>query len=295
MNSEFSRLHPLTILIFFVILLSAGAFTVQPVFIALSLSGAFCFAIKLGGITLLKKAPLLLFPLLVSVLINVLFNHRGVTVLARFPSGNTLTLEAFVYGLLAGCMLCGAIIWFYCFGKIFTADKLMCITGKLFPSLTMIISMTVRSIPLFVKRFRKISDAQTQLGFGYSNGNIFKRLKNLARIFSILINNSLESSVETSDSMRSRGYGIAGRTSFNMFRFTLRDLVFIIFFLVIGGFVIFGEINSWNAFTCYPRFHFAESTFLSVIQLSAFGLLSFVPFIYELSEDHKWRSLVSKI
>ena len=295
MNSEFSKLHPFTLFIFFVMLISAGAFTIQPFFIALSLSGAVCFALKLSGIQLLKKAPLLLIPIVFSSLINVLFNHRGVTVIARFPSGNALTLEALVYGLLTGCMLCGALIWFCCFGKIFTSDKLMCLTGKLFPAVTLIISMTVRFIPLFIRRFREISEAQKQLGFGYSEGRISVRLKNLARIFSILISRSLEGSVVTADSMRSRGYGLRGRSSFSMFRFSRRDLLLILLFLAAGGYVIYGEITGMNEFVCYPRFHYSETTVPSFIQLAAFGLLCYAPFIYELAEDHKWRSLVSEI
>lgn len=50
--------------------------------------------------------------------------------------------------------------------------------------------------------------------------------------FSTLITWSLESSMETSMSMESRGYGLKGRTSFNRFRFTLKDTFTIIIMLV---------------------------------------------------------------
>lgn len=294
-SSEFSRLHPFTLFMFFAILAGAGAFVIQPVFIALSLCGAACFALRLCGRAVLKKAPLLLIPLFLAGGINVLFNHRGVTVLAKLPSGNAVTLEALIYGLLAGCMLCGAMIWFYCFGKLFTSDRLMCLTGRFFPALTVIISMTVRFIPLFVRRFREISEAQSQLGFGYREGSIPKRLRNLARIFSILISRSLEDSITAADSMRSRGYGLSGRSSFNMFRYSLRDAVLTVIISVLGGYVIFCEIKGVNSFTCYPRITFAQTDLMSVIQFSAFGLLCFLPVIFELTEDHKWRSQLSEI
>lgn len=87
-NSELSRLHPLTLAVYFTVLLGAGAFTVQPVFAGLSLIGAVMLAIRLCGREVLKKAPLLLIPLLLAAAINVLFNHRGVTVLAKLPTGN---------------------------------------------------------------------------------------------------------------------------------------------------------------------------------------------------------------
>ena len=295
LDSEFSRLHPVTLFIYSAILIGAGAFMIQPVFIALSLTGAACFALRLFGKAVLKKSPLLLIPLVIAAAVNVLFNHRGVTVLARLPSGNAVTLEAIVFGSLTGCMLCGAVIWFYCIGKLFTTDKLMCLTGRLFPALTIIISMTVRFIPLFVRRFKEISEVQSLLGFGIRQGSIFIRLKNLARIFSVLISRSLEESVSAADSMRSRGYGLKGRTSFSMFRFSVRDAVIITFTALAGGYVIFCEIKGINSFTCYPRIRFAEPGAMSVLQYLAFGLICFIPVLFEVKEDRKWRSLMSEI
>ncbi|MBR6872123.1 MAG: energy-coupling factor transporter transmembrane protein EcfT [Ruminococcus sp.] len=294
-NSELSRLHPLTLAVYFTVLLGAGAFTVQPVFAGLSLIGAVMLAIRLCGREVLKKAPLLLIPLLLAAAINVLFNHRGVTVLAKLPTGNEITLEALIYGLITGFMLSGAVVWVYCFGKLFTSDKLMCLTGRLFPALTVVISMTVRFIPLFARRFREISAAQAQLGFGISVGGIRRRLRNLARVFSILISRSLEESIRTADSMKSRGYGLSGRSSFHLFRFTMRDAVMIGVVLLLGGYVIYGEIVGMNEFRCYPRFYMSTVDLRSAAQLCAFGALSLLPAVYELWEDHKWRSLRSKI
>ncbi len=294
-SSEFSKLHPLTTVIYFAMLLGAGAFTVQPFFIALSLIGAACFVLRLLGTAALRKLPYLLFPLLIAAGINVLFNHRGVTVLAHFPSGNALTLESLLYGIASGTMLCGVLIWFCCFGKLFTSEKLMCLTGRLFPYLTIVISMTVRFIPLFARRFREIADAQTQLGFGISGVSIGKRLKNLARIFSILISRSLEESVETADSMRCRGYGLSGRSSFSMFRFRKTDALLIAVSVLAGGYVITGEIIGLNEFRFYPRIYCSEASLFSVIQYAAFGVLCFLPFIFELTEDILWRSRLSEI
>ncbi len=293
-SSEFNRLHPLTVFVYFLILLCSGAFVIQPVFITLSFCGAACFALKLSGPKLLKKSPLMLFPLLLATAVNTLFNHRGVTVLLKLPSGNSVTLEALVYGLITGFMLCSVMIWFYCFGKLFTSEKLMCLTGKLFPALTVIISMTIRFIPLFVRRFHEVRDAQEQLGFGIKGGSIRQKLKNLSRIFSILLTRSLEESIETADSMKSRGYGIPGRSSFNMFRFKGRDIFFIITALFLGAYIIYGEITGLNEFRCYPRFYFSSLDFWSVMQILAFGILCFIPVAYELLEDMKWKLLLSR-
>lgn len=267
----------------------------QPWFIALSLTGGALFALRISGRAVLRKSPMLFIPLTAAAGINVLFNHRGVTVLGHFPSGNPFTAESLAYGAAAGTMLCGALIWFYCFGKLFTADRLMCLTGKAFPALTVIFSMTVRFIPLFARRFREISAAQSQLGFGISSGGPMKRLRNLARIFSILITRSLEESVVTADSMKSRGYGLRGRSSFSLFRFTGRDAAVLTVTVLLAGYVIGSEIAGVGEFRFYPRIVSAETDVWSVMQLCAFGALCLLPNIYDIPEDAKWRSLRSKI
>ena len=65
-----------------------------------------------------------------------------------------------------------------------------------------------------------------------NKNGIFEKIRHFANEFSTLITWSLESSMETSMSMESRGYGLKGRTSFNRFRFTLKDTFTIIIMLV---------------------------------------------------------------
>ena len=49
------------------------------------------------------------------------------------------------------------------------------------------------------------------------------RLRHGLNMLSILVTWALENAIETSDSMRSRGYGLHGRTAFSIYRFTKRD------------------------------------------------------------------------
>ena len=293
--SAFSKLHPFSIFLYFILLFCSGAFTMHPCFIALSFIGALIFALCLRGAEILKKWYLLLFPLLTAAAVNFLFNHRGRTKLCYLPSGNALTLEALVYGLASGVMLSAVMIWCYCFYKTFSSDKLMCLTGKIFPALTVMLSMTLRAIPLTVRRFREISDARSQIGRGPRDGSIVQRLRNLAAIFSILITRSLESSVVTADSMKSRGYGLPGRTSFDRFRFTLKDILFVLVSAGLFAAALFGLLNDRAVFRYYPAFYFSEIGVTGVVELAGFGSLCFLPGIYELLEEVRWRSLISSL
>ncbi|MBR6045308.1 MAG: energy-coupling factor transporter transmembrane protein EcfT [Ruminococcus sp.] len=294
-SCSFAGLHPAAIALYFILLLCTGAFTMHPCFIALSLTGAACFALRIGGRGLVRKAPLLLIPALIAAGVNVLFNHRGVTVLGHFPTGNPLTLEALIYGAAAGLSVCAVIIWCWCFYKVFSADKLMSLTGRLLPSLTAVITLTLRFIPLFVRRFREINSARHQFGRGASDGNLLQRLRNLAAIFSILLTRSLEDSVHTADSMKSRGFGLPHRTSYDRFRFRRRDAVMILLMLCFGAAALWGLISGQAEFRYYPRLYHSDPCFGAVVETAGFGLLCFLPLFYEIKEALKWRLQASRL
>ncbi len=59
----------------------------------------------------------------------------------------------------------------------------------------------------------------------YIEGNLFRRIRYGLNILSILITWALENAIETSDSMKSRGYGLPERTAFSIYRFTNRDKI----------------------------------------------------------------------
>lgn len=292
-KDAFSRLHPITFFGYFILLSAAGVFTMHPIVIALSLFGAACFAVKLSGLRVMRKSVFLIIPALVAVSFNALFNHRGVTVLAELPSGNPLTLEALIYGIASAGMVCSLMIWLYCFGKLYSSDRLLCLTGRAFPALTIVLSMTIRFVPLFVLRFREIKDAQVQLGYSVSKGDLRHRMKSLARIFSVLISRSLESSVITADSMKSRGYGLAGRTSCDMYRFRIKDAVLLLMMILFGGTAVAGEIAGLSEYRYYPAFYLSHFDVWSCVIFVCFAALCLLPTVYDVMEDRKWRSSVS--
>ena len=85
--------------------------------------------------------------------------------------------------------------------------------------MSLIISMTLRFVPKFASQLKVVTNAQRCMGRDVSNGSIIKRAKNGLNILSIMTTWSLENAIETADSMKSRGYGIPGRTAFSIFTF----------------------------------------------------------------------------
>ncbi|MEG1497480.1 MAG: energy-coupling factor transporter transmembrane component T [Clostridiales bacterium] len=296
MNDGFSQYHPVINFMYFAVIILYTMFMMHPCFLILGVVGAFCYSIYLNG----KKAILFnlcgMLPLLVlSAVFNPLFNHEGATIISYFSSGNPLTLESIIYGFGASFMFVTVIMWFSCYNAVMTSDKFIYLFGRIIPSISLVFSMILRFVPKFIDQAKKISAAQKCIGRDITNGNIIKRAKNGIKIISILTTWALENGIETADSMGSRGYGLSGRTSFSIFRFTFRDkLMFIaVIFMTLS---IFVAIASKTVFVVYyPEFIFNKTTAFAVVTYVFYGIFCFLPLMINVVEDLKWRVLKSKI
>lgn len=296
MKDEFSSFHPIINFFFFVVVILFTMFMMHPVFLVISLVAAATYSIYLNG----KKAILfnlcgMLPLLLLSTIVNPLFNHQGATILTYFSSGNPLTLESIIYGLAAATMFVSVIMWFSCYNAVMTSDKFIYLFGRLIPSISLIFSMVLRFVPKFTSQAKKISAAQKCIGRDISNGNIRERIRNGMKIISILTTWALENGIETADSMRSRGYGLPGRTSFSIFRFSTRDKL-VLGLLLLATIFLFVAIAAKKIFIVYyPLISLNENTVLAVAVYVAYTLLCFFPLIFDVVEDLRWRALKSRI
>lgn len=90
-------------------------------------------------------------------LLNPMFNHYGVTMLYYVKSsGNWITLEALVYGVVLGAVMFVVIQWFSCYNKVMTTDKFIYLFGRIIPALSLILSMALRFVPRFTAQLKVI-------------------------------------------------------------------------------------------------------------------------------------------
>ena len=296
MKDEFSSFHPIINFFFFVVVILFTMFVMHPVFLVISLVAAATYSIYLNG----KKAILfnlcgMLPLLLLSTIVNPLFNHQGATILTYFSSGNPLTLESIIYGLAAATMFVSVIMWFSCYNAVMTSDKFIYLFGRLIPSISLIFSMVLRFVPKFTSQAKKISAAQKCIGRDISNGNMRERIRNGLKIISILTTWALENGIETADSMRSRGYGLPGRTSFSIFRFSTRDKLVLGLLLLVTIFLFVAIAAKKIFIVYYPLISLNENTVLAVAVYVTYTLLCFFPLIFDVVEDLRWRALKSRI
>lgn len=184
MGDAFSRYHPLVNFLFFALVLAYSMVLMHPVCLAVSLTGALVYAGELGGRRALAGHLKFALPvLLLAAIVNPAFNHAGVTILTYLPSGNPLTLESILYGLAAGAMLCTVVLWFVCFNAVITSDKFVYLFGRVIPALSLVLSMTLRFVPLFRRQLEVVRQAQFCIGRDASCGSVWQRVRRAVTIF----------------------------------------------------------------------------------------------------------------
>ena len=214
---------------------------------------------------------------LLAAALNPAFVHQGVTILAYLPSGNPLTLESLLYGLAAGAMLGAVALWFVCVTDVITSDKVVYLFGRVIPALSLLLSMILRFVPRFVRRLRAVAQAQRHLGRDTQTGAPARRVRSALRVFSIVVTWSLESGLITADSMRCRGYGLPGRTSFSLYRFDRRDGAVALWLAFCGLYLLGGGLAGGLRFQYYPMLLSGPVTPLTVSFFAVYGLLCFTP------------------
>ena len=296
MKDTFAQYHPFVNLIYFLLVITLSLVIAHPLAQVISLCCALVYEISVNG----KKSMLFLMKyclpmVLMTAFINPAFNHEGKTMLLYFPNGNPLTLESILYGFSAGAMIITLIMWFSSFSRVMTTDKFIYLFGKVIPALSLVLSMSLRFVPKFKSQMMTVTDAQRSIGRDVSNGSIWGRTKTAIHIFSIMITWSLENAIETADSMKSRGYGLKGRTAFSIYHFQERDKYALIWLSFCGLFLVAGTILDAFGFRYFPDIRYAAFDMTTIPFYCVFTALSITPVILNYKEEKKWEALVSEI
>ena len=296
MRDSFSEYHPFINLIYFAFTISFSLVLTHPLAQGISLVCAVIYAVSING----KKSVIFLLKyclpmVLLTAFINPAFNHEGVTTLLYFPNGNPLTLESILYGFSAGVMIITTLMWFSSFNRVMTTDKFIYLFGKVIPALSLVLSMSLRFVPKFKSQMQTVTEAQRSIGRDVSNGSLLQRTKTAIHIFSIMITWSLENAIETADSMKSRGYGLKGRTAFSIYRFDERDKYTLAWLSFCGLFLVAGTILNAFGFRYFPDVRYAAFDMTTIPFYCAYSALCITPVILNLKEERKWKTSVSEM
>jgi energy-coupling factor transport system permease protein len=295
MRDTFSSYHPVINFTYVAILIIFSMVYLHPVLLGISMAGAMSYSIFLNKGRGLRFIMLFLLPGMVAAgLVNPLFNHKGVTILG-YLSGNPITLESILYGIAAAMMLGSVLLWFSCVNAVMSSDKLMYLFGAMLPSLSLIISMSLRFVPRFQAQIKTIARGRKCIGKDAGSGNFMQKMRNGMAILSIMITFALESSIDTADSMKSRGYGLPGRTSFSFYRFDARDKAALICILGLSALIAAEVLLETIKIRYFPSFHMSVIDARAAAAYFGYFMLCFAPLLLNITEVLYWQFFRSRI
>ena len=296
MQKAFSGYHPTVHLLFFLSVMLITMFIAHPVFSSASFLCSLIYAMYAGGKKALKITLLMIIPMAVLIaVINPLFNHAGITILFYLYDGNPFTLESLVYGIFSGIAFSAIMLWCLCLRYTASTDGVLYLFGRISPKLSLLISMILRFIPKFTAQFRTTCAAQKCIGRGADQGNIFRRIHNAVRITSSVIGWTIENSVETADSLRSRGYGLRHRGSYSLFCFEGRDAAAIAVICICGISSFVCALSEKTEFFYFPMISPVETGLTDILVYASFFILCLLPSFVGIKEDRKWKYLRSDL
>ena len=291
---RFDSYHPTINFIFFAAAIGCTVCFDHPVFVVISYAAAFAYSVKLNGRRALVF-DLCLVPLVVLYAgFYSYYNHFGVTPLRQNFIGNSITLEALVYGLVLGMIIASVIMWASCVFAIFSADKVVYIFGRVSPKLSLFLSIILRSVPRIKERARRINVSQKGIGRGIGDGNILRRFINLLRLLSILITWTLENFVESARSMKCRGYSLKGRTAFSVYRFDNRDRSFVVAVFICFMLIAMAVMLDQTSIYYDPEIILNRVTAISCVFYAAYGVLLVMPLGLQIVGEYKFKKLTTE-
>lgn len=289
----YERIHPAVLVLYFLSVTIPAMFSLNPLLLIPAFAGAVFFLLlaepeppKLRTVLWLALLTVLI------IVINPLFSHRGQTELF-FLNGHAITLEALLYGVRNAFCVLTVLLWCRIFNRIVSSEKLLALLGKTFPKTALLLSSSLRLVPLLRCRAASMRDTQQELGL-YGNGEMSDRLTGGARVFSMLVTWSLDHASDMSSSMKARGYGLKGRTTYSVYRFKKRDAVLTVLLILLDAGVLTVMATGRLAFSFYPVLS-AKHGPATTTALICYAVTALAAAAFEAFEAIQWKVRRSRI
>ena len=285
--------NPIVTFFYFACTAGVTMFVPYPPLLVISLIGAVMYFYTVKGE---HKGSFTLFAFILFLLLviaNPLVSHKGDTALL-FINGRPITLESFYFGLNSAVMIIAALYWFRTLTFVLTSDKLIYLTSLLSKNLSLIISMSVRFVPLFTRQRRKIKETQRAMGL-YNDDSLTHEIRSNIRIFSILITWALEGGITTADSMEARGFSLGRRTCFRNKRIDRGDIGLLVIMAGLLSVILICIASGGFEYSFYPKTRIVSNGTKDILGLAAFCGLSLLPVILKAEVSLKWKYLQRRV
>lgn len=272
----FARLHPAVILFYYVVgvwlmvwighpLLCGGIWLVCLIDYGCMEGRRKLFRTLMGGLSVACFC----------LVVNPILNRRGVTLLflvGRFR----ITGESVLYGGNMAVILLASLMIFSCMSHYMSAEKIMALFGRRFPSFALLFSMILRLVPKAGHDFREMTS----------------RHGSCPAVWSALLGFMLEDSMERSIAMQNRGYGSRCRSSYYARPCTKEDIVLLAgMALLVIPMVIYLHIHPVSV-------RFFPSVRIETMPMLVWGLLFLfymIPLLWRGKDELQWYLSRQKI
>lgn len=289
MQAAIHQQHPFVNLLYYSCVGVLVMFFLHPIFLLTAIFLLMILNILHGNIERMKKSSLYFFLMgAIIILLNPIFVRRGATILFYFRH-NPVTLEAVIYGLVMALLLISILFLFLSFNHVIHGRKFMYLFGKVWPQLALLVMLTIRFVPLFLRRWREIYDVQKVKHYSMSNGPIKARAKTGMLYMQKLLTWSLEEALQSAESMKARGFGQKRRAVYQAYTMTGRDwgVTFALLSLTILGIV--GAKQKHGVLAIYPELGSFAFTMSDLFFYMLFFIIVSFPLILEGAEQIRWR------
>lgn len=288
----FETFHPIVLFSFFVATIGLSMIFMHPIYLTITIFSAISLNIALRRQLFFKDWKLYVPLFFLMAIINPMISHNGQLVLL-YVNGNAITVEAILYGIAIATMIVAIMLWFSCYNVMMTSDKFIYLFGKVSPSLSLTLSISLRLVPRFRHQLTQIVQAQKVIGMDFTTGSLWHRIKCTVQILSILITWALDNAIDTADSMKARGYGVKKRTVFSIFIFERRDGFVLAMIILLFFSNLVASFIGTTTYYFYPTFGAVKWDIASILFYISYVILLSIPLVFEIWGALKWRSLKS--
>ena len=170
-----------------------------------------------------------------------------------------------------------------------SSDKVVYLFGRISPRLSLLLSILLRCVPRVKERARKIEISREGIGKGVRQGNILERFLHGLSLISIVITWTLEDFVESTVSMKSRGYSLRGRTAFSIYRFDNRDRSFVVMIFLCLTFVASAILLDQTEIYYNPEIIMNPVTPMSFVFYVAYAVLLLLPMGLQIAGEIRYK------
>ena len=238
----FSKRHPLCILGYYMIALMCLFMAGHPLlFLITAVLMFICRLTQIGVRRSIRSFFYSMGAVVLCLVVNPLCNHRGVT--ALFTIGDMrITKEAIWYGGHMSLLLLASVFLFSCFSYYMTAEKIMSLMGKQFPSFAMLFTMILRVVPKVRKDFQEIT--------AYHG--------NRPKVWSALFRNEMEEAIERSIAMKQKHYGEKKRSHYWKKQLTWQDWLLCVMMCGMFGYLIWYRLTETMTVRYFPGIYISS-------------------------------------